>query len=148
MTDSHFVVRIALVVVASMGLAAFVVGCGGSSGSSVVAMTLADLQGDPTVHLAIGQTLDLALDENPSTGFTWHCTWVPQSGLQLVANSYTSSLPSLPGSGGTRHFRLKGQRGATAVVTIQSGRWWDGGELMDPISFTVVVGGWNGPASP
>ncbi|MEV6583640.1 protease inhibitor I42 family protein [Streptomyces sp. NPDC051582] len=67
---------------------------------------------DRSVTLRVGQSTDVTVDENPSTGYLWQITALPAS-LRLKSSTYKPSSSSpMPGSGGTHTFRFTAaQRG-------------------------------------
>jgi inhibitor of cysteine peptidase len=115
-------------------------GCGGSDSTTHpagdVTMRPADFGTGAT--LTVGQTMEILLDANPTTGYTWHCTWTPESGLSLI-DSYVPTVPILEGSGGTQHFVISATQVGQYTVTVQYGRWWVGGERENPQTFIVTV---------
>jgi len=44
-----------------------------------------------------------------------------------------------PGSGATQHIRFVAQQTGTVTITLQHGRWWQGGERDAPVKLTVEV---------
>ena len=122
------------------GLAFCVGGCGGGN-AALPAATLTVHQGDlgSAVALHVGESVDIALDANATTGFQWHCKWTPETGLELVGDEYVPDQPIIPGSGGVQHFVLRATQAGTVTVTLQYGRWWPGGEVEDPQTLTVNV---------
>ena len=44
---------------------------------------------------------------------------------------------NLIGAGGTRHYLLLVNAPGKTEVTLQYGRWWNGGEREEPKSFTI-----------
>lgn len=111
--------------------------CGKPKPAAEIAATQASLGG--TVDLHVGQTLVLKLDENPTTGYQWRCTWAPEAALKLVDSSYQQPGPAVPGAGGVHTFWLRGLQSGEATVTLQYGRWWEGGERQAPQKLTVRV---------
>lgn len=91
------------------------------------------------VAMHVGETLNLQLQENPSTGFSWHISWEPATALELVSDTYVPDEPIIPGSGGTRSFLLKAAEAGGVTVTVQYGRWWEGGERMDPQALPITI---------
>lgn len=87
----------------------------------------------------MGETLDLQLPENPSTGYSWHISWDPADALELVGDTYTPDQPVLAGSGGVRSFVLRVAQAGDATITVQYGRWWEGGERMDPQTTPIAI---------
>ena len=92
-----------------------------------------------SVELRVGQTVDIEVDENGSTGYTWRYSWRPRAGLTLVGDIFEGSDSRLAGAGGVRHFVLRAVQPGRVVVTLQYGRWWKGGdrEPAERITFTV-----------
>jgi inhibitor of cysteine peptidase len=119
-------------------------GCSGSSSTvlpSPVSLTSADF--GHAVTVAAGESFTITLDANPTTGYSWHCTWVPTARLSLTADTYTPTpVPDgVVGSGGTQTYTLKALTAGDATVTLQYGRWWEGGDKQDPQTITVHVTG-------
>lgn len=94
-----------------------------------------------TVAVAVGELIDIALQANPTTGYQWRCQWEPQEALELVDAPYIPTQPVMTGSGGVQHFLLRALQPGVVTVTLQYGRWWEGGELEEPQTVTLNVGG-------
>ena len=77
-----------LILMSVPGLALWgLAGCGGGGGAvaaHAVTVGREDLGG--TASLRVGETLDIALDANPSTGYGWHCSWEPPAMLALASD--------------------------------------------------------------
>lgn len=119
-------------------------GCGGhSSAASATRVTLTNSDFGHAATVAVDETFTVALAENPTTGFSWHCSWNPTSRLELAADTYTPNPAphGMVGSGGTRTFTLKALTAGDVTLTLQYGRWWEGGEKQDPQTITVHVTG-------
>ena len=124
------------------GLAGCLSGCGGGSGKGALpTATITIHEGDlgGAVALHVGETVDIALEANATTGYEWHCAWAPEAGLELVSDQYVVDQPAIPGSGGVQHFVLRAAQVSTVTATLQYGRWWPGGEISDPQTLTVNV---------
>jgi predicted secreted protein len=100
---------------------------------------VSDLDLPATVDARVGETIDLALASNASTGFSWHCTWEPEAALVKIDWPVESNDSQLPGSGGTTHFAFRAAQPGTVVITVQYGRWWEGGERQEPQTVTVNI---------
>jgi predicted secreted protein len=90
-----------------------------------------------TIQATKGSLVDVSLAENASTGYSWRCTWEPTEGVALVRSAYARPAGSMMGAGGTRHFLLLVSQPGKTTVTLQYGRWWDGGDRKEPQSFTI-----------
>lgn len=90
-----------------------------------------------TRSVVVGEVAVLALPANPSTGYSWHRAWTPKAALQLTESYYTPDTPQLDGSGGTQYYVFKAVRNGTVTITVQYGRWWEGGETEEPHAITL-----------
>ena len=103
-----------------------------------VTIHAADLGG--TINLKVGQTAEIVLATNPSTGFSWKFTYDPPTTiLEVVSDTYVQGKPIMPGRGGQRHVLLRAKQAGQCVITAQYQRPWDGGEKQAPKTLTVKV---------
>lgn len=87
-----------------------------STPTAQVRLTTADA--GRSVELSIGQILEVALEENPTTGYVWELETVDRDILQPVQTDYLVNQNSI-GSGGTAIFRFKaGREGRTFLKLI------------------------------
>jgi inhibitor of cysteine peptidase len=80
--------------------AALLAACGDDGGATV------ELDADDSlseVSLDVGDQLDVALDANPTTGYSWEMGPLPE-GLQLVSSEFDEPGGSLVGAAGTQVF--------------------------------------------
>lgn len=98
-------------------------------------VTLAQLDGSQSMR--VGESLVVKLPENGSTGYSWKHSWVPQRLLSLARDYYVAPDAALPGAGGTRCLVFKALAAGQVDVTVQYGRWWEGGEREDPHTMTL-----------
>lgn len=92
-----------------------------SSLSAVAADAPARLQG------VVGTQTDLALEANPSTGYQWMVSGLPE-GVLLVPGSYQASAhcqPGMTGCGGQQHFYLLAEKPLNATLKMVYGRPFD-----------------------
>jgi len=101
--------------------------------------TLSDADLPKTVEARVGETIDLALASNASTGYSWHCDWAPKAGLTKVGEGYERGASDAPGSGGTQHYVFKAAQAGKVVITVQYGRWWQGGDREPAKQVTVNI---------
>ncbi len=92
---------------------------------------------DWTGEVAVGQSLFLSVESNPTTGYSW----TAQQDCELfdIETCYTAAPQSGPvsGSGGWQRFVLTPKQPGTASVSFRYSRPWEPGEA-DP-SFTCVL---------
>ncbi|MFF3652565.1 protease inhibitor I42 family protein [Streptomyces sp. NPDC002181] len=92
---------------------------------------------DRSVTLRLGQSTDVVLEENPSTGYEWQITALP-SPLRLKSSTYTPSPnPShMVGRGGVHTFRFTAVRRGTGDLKFAYRR---PGESSTPPGETLTV---------
>ncbi len=90
-----------------------------------------------TVRVVQGALVDVTLAENPTTGYTWRCTWEPTAAVTLVRSAFVRPTTGLVGAGGVRHFLLLVSQPGKIRVTLQHGQWWDRGQRQQAKRFTI-----------
>lgn len=112
-----------------------------SGGCSVAEVNLNVSNDGGQQTLARGQTLVVALDSNPTTGYGWAVADVDKNVLRQVGDSvYQSSNtnPGVMGAGGTETFRFEAASAGTTTLKLIYRRSWETG--VAPIkTFTVQV---------
>jgi inhibitor of cysteine peptidase len=87
-------------------------------------------------EIAIGDTLKLALSENPTTGYRWR---MPDVGAALRVLDDSYEAPSgAPGSGGVRHWTLTVDKAGTIPLQLELKRSWQP-EPAQTFTVTLVV---------
>lgn len=66
-------------------------------------ITTAKAPGNPDFWVNVGESFEIKLTENPTTGYVWALVNLPEN-FYLLSDSYQPDQPVRPGSGGTRHF--------------------------------------------
>jgi inhibitor of cysteine peptidase len=93
-------------------LAALTVACGGAD------VTVDEEDSGGSVELEVGQTLEVSLEENPTTGFAWNLTEAPDPAvIAPMDDDFEGDDPDSEGAGGTRTllYEAVGQ-GETAML--------------------------------
>ena len=60
-------------------------------------------------------TIQMTLDENPTTGYVWTLTLTP--GLEIITDSYSGSGSQLAGAGGTHIWQIKAIKAGEQQIT-------------------------------
>ena len=103
-----------------------------------VTIRAADFHGE--ANLKVGQTAEIILATNPTTGFSWKFAYAPAGTiLEVVSDAYVQCKPVVPGKGGERHILLRAKQAGQCVITAQYQRSWEGGEKQTPKTLTVKV---------
>ncbi|MGB7877414.1 MAG: protease inhibitor I42 family protein [Ilumatobacteraceae bacterium] len=86
--------------IALVAAAALLAACGDDGGSTVMLGAEDSLS---EVSLGVGDQLDVRLESNPTTGYSWELGPLPD-GLQLVSSDFEEPGGSLVGASGTQLF--------------------------------------------
>ncbi len=110
-----------------------------SGGCSVAEVQLDANSNGTQKELARGQTVVVALDSNPTTGYSWAVSDVDQNVLRQVGNSsYQSSNSNLTGAGGVETFQFEAENAGLTTLKLVYRRPWE--TNVAPIkTFTVQV---------
>src|SRR5262245_45602030 len=77
-----------------------------------------------TLTFHVGDTLNLSLAENPTTGFRWDLKTKPEPQFEAVTDTFENSGGS-PGAGGTHHWQWKATRTGAATIRLEYRRPWE-----------------------
>lgn len=104
-------------------------------------LTLTQADNGKSITLQVNQTVVIALNENPTTGFQWAIDSSPDPLLLLTASQYLSpSQPGLIGGGGQRILTLQAHKAGTEKLQIKLWRAWEGdSSIIDRFAVTVEV---------
>lgn len=110
-----------------------------SGGCSVAQVQLDASSNGSQKELARGQTVVVALDSNPTTGYSWAVSEVDQNVLRQVGDpSYQSANTNLTGAGGVETFRFEAANAGLTTLKLVYRRPWE--TNIAPIkTFTVQV---------
>lgn len=111
-------------------VAALLVGCGDDQGSTVE-LDAGDSQTE--VSLEVGDQLDVRLETNPSTGYSWELGPLPE-GLELVSSDVEEPGGSLVGAAGTQVFEFDVTAPGGGILRFEYVRVFD-----DPVVAEQVV---------
>jgi inhibitor of cysteine peptidase len=89
-------------------------------------ITLSENDSGKTIEVTQGDTIEIRLPENPTTGFQWTVEEVDENILALQSSEYV--LPKDPeiGEGGTRVVRFQAKQAGSGEVTLKYWREWEG----------------------
>ena len=71
-----------------------------------------------TIHLPVGQVIELRLNENPTTGFRWSFTQDGSPSCAVVSDSFTPP-EGPPGAGGRHTWQIKAIRAGDCHVELR-----------------------------
>lgn len=81
------------------------------------------------ITLAVGETFELTLCANPSTGFAWNEVQITGGTTLLpLSREYREPSDAMPGAPGSELFVFEALEAGSGTVTIDYSRPWEGGE--------------------
>ncbi len=97
----------------------------GAHKRAAMVMTLTEQNDGSEVRAKVGDTLDIRLPENATTGYRWEPDTLDTHLLQLEtsAGDYPSGKP---GSGGNAHFQVKVLAAGHTALSFKLWRRWEG----------------------
>ncbi|MBN2207375.1 MAG: protease inhibitor I42 family protein [Candidatus Aminicenantes bacterium] len=77
-------------------------------------------------HLAPGESFEVRLPENPTTGYIWEVETLPAGVLELVREAYEQEPadPEILGRGGTKIFVFKAREPGAGELDLRQRRPW------------------------
>jgi inhibitor of cysteine peptidase len=91
-----------------------------------------------TVALAVGETVELRLKENPTTGYRWQMRQDGAPACRVVEDFAVPDDPAVPGRGGVHVWRIEGVRAGDGQVSLAAQRAWEAA-LPPTTSFAVDI---------
>lgn len=76
------------------------------------------------VDLAVGETLELSLPENPTTGHRWHFDPAPPAVLKVESDHFEPPHGAL-GAGGRRRWTFRAQEPGEGTLKLVYRRSWE-----------------------
>ena len=95
------------------------------------------------VELAAGQVLEVTLESNPTTGYSWEVSEVDEAVLAQVGEAEFQEAPKedeqMVGVGGTETFRFTSSAGETTLTLVYHRPWEKDVEPLETFTVEVVV---------
>jgi inhibitor of cysteine peptidase len=99
-----------------------------SKASTTGAVTVTKADADKTVAVAPGQTLEVVLDANPSTGYTWMVASAPPFLKSEGEPTFASQAETgVVGAGGTQTLKFSVSGSGTGELSLNYLRPWETG---------------------
>ena len=111
-------------------------------------MLLTEQDDNTTVTARVGETIEVSLAENPSTGYRWEVEALDNGVVSAGESSFSPTAGGV-GAGGTRHmtFRLH-HAGSGRIVLALRRRWEPADAALRRWRVTVHAGGGDAPSGP
>ena len=91
-------------------------------------VSLADTDNGQTVNVHLGDTVQVALRENATTGYRWAIDHYDEEFIEAVGSKshYAPDTKNSVGVGGTVTFAFRGKKIGTGEVVLKNWRHWEG----------------------
>ncbi|HUV18810.1 MAG TPA: protease inhibitor I42 family protein [Ilumatobacteraceae bacterium] len=116
--------------VALVAAATLLAACG-DDGGTTVELDVTDSLSD--VSLDVGDQLDVSLEANPTTGYSWELGPLPE-GLELVSSEFEEPGGSLVGAPGMQRFAFEAVGPGSGILRFEYVRVFD-----DPVIAEQIV---------
>lgn len=93
--------------------------------SDGVPLKLNETNNGQSVELTVGQEVDIALDENPSTGYQWEIVSMDKSIIEKAGEPRFKIESNLIGAGGKKTFHFKAAALGETLLKIIYHRSWE-----------------------
>lgn len=97
----------------------------GSNRDSKIVIQIGSADNGGERSLRVGEQFEVALPENPTTGYRWELHTPVSPALELVGDSFAPPTSGLIGAGGLHSWRFEALKEGLAVLTIDNRRSWE-----------------------
>jgi inhibitor of cysteine peptidase len=93
--------------------------------NSRAATVLTEVEAKAPQIVHVGETIELRLNENPSTGYAWNVTFDPPDAVAVVYNHWKAGGGAI-GASGTRDLSIEIKQAGKLVIRAKNWRSWEG----------------------
>lgn len=92
------------------------------------------------IEIEAGDTFIITLKENPSTGFSWHCTIDPETAISLVSDQFiVTESEDIVGAPGKHEFVFKATEAGKALLKFEYYQPWEPENIEETYLFNFTV---------
>ena len=103
-------------------------------------VTLTQADSGKAVTLGSGMSLQVSLNENPSTGFRWSLDAPNDEILEMLNSDYVPATGPGLGGGGQHVWRFRAKNTGEARLILKLWRSWEGDQsIVERLEFTIRV---------
>lgn len=119
--------------------------CSTTKSIAQMQVVLTEQDKNKTLNIAVGESVVIRLNENPTTGYVWAIDKQPEL-LVLQSSDYVNDTPPNPqgvvlvGGGGKRRFTFVAQKSGLTTLKLKHWRSWEGdASIVDTFSIPVQI---------
>jgi len=91
------------------------------------------------IKVFLGEKFLVSLNENPSTGYTWHYRIADEGIIAFAYDDYIHGESNMPGSGGKHYWEFKALKKGSTKIVFSIYRDWEKDKQQSSYEFTVTV---------
>lgn len=93
------------------------------------------------IEAAAGNIVNISMEENPTTGYSWQCKIENPQTLELISDNYVENEhpKAMVGVGGVHNWEFKGLKEGSSKVIFEYSRPWESKVPLDKKEFTINV---------
>ncbi len=93
-----------------------------------------------TITIGVGQEFTIALDSNPTTGYSWQESF-DETALELIENTYEQgeAPEGIVGASGTEYFKFRALKTGETTITMAYQQPWAGGGVGETKAFIIDI---------
>ncbi|WP_294538621.1 protease inhibitor I42 family protein [uncultured Rhodoblastus sp.] len=95
-------------------------------GNAAAATVLTEADAKAPILVRVGETIELRLSENPSTGYAWSVAFDPPDAAAVTYSHWKAQQGGAVGAPGTRDLSIAIRRAGNLVIRANNGRSWEG----------------------
>ena len=88
-------------------------------------MRLTESDAGRTIDVKSGETIEIALPENRTTGYRWGVESIDQTVCAIVADEFRAPAQPVPGASGTHLWQFKALRAGQCDIALAYRRAWE-----------------------
>jgi inhibitor of cysteine peptidase len=125
--------RILLIFAASLILVLLAAACNAGS------IKVTESMNGQTINAKVGDTIEVVLEGNPTTGYGWYAADLDAAVLSQVGEAEFKAESNLIGAGGMITNTFKAEGPGTVTLSLNYWRPWESVQPLQTFSVTVVV---------
>jgi inhibitor of cysteine peptidase len=87
-------------------------------------ITLSENDNQQHIEIDVDDTIQLQLDESPTTGYRWEITELNKNDVEIISDDFKTNVDKAIGGSGKKMIALKVLRKATGSIKLENRRSW------------------------
>jgi predicted secreted protein len=105
----------------------------------VLANSIASKHSGLSINVNVGETSEIKLEENPTTGYSWHWNIANTSIARIESEEFVAPTTNLMGAPGNHVWIIKGLKPGKTEIVFEYYRSWEKDNIDKTVIYTVTV---------